>query len=277
MTWTRAYGSAMNEANMTDHGIQQLLAIMAQLRRDCPWDQVQTPASLTRYAIEEAYEVEAAVRSGDAAAVCDELGDLLLQVVFQAQMYQEQGAFEFADVVAGLQAKLIRRHPHVFADGSAEDEQAVVQAWDAIKQTERQGQRRRLDHVKAGSGLMQAQDLQKQAAKVGFDWPDVSGAQAKLHEEIAELEQAIDSQDLAAITDELGDCLFAVVNVARKLNIQSEQAILGTVHKFKSRFAYIEDELAKRDTTPEHSSLAEMDLLWEQAKTVLKTAGQADV
>lgn len=259
---------------MTDHGIQQLLAIMAQLRRDCPWDQAQTPASLTRYAVEEAYEVDAAVRSGDAVAVCDELGDLLLQVVFQAQMYQEQGAFEFADVVAGLQAKLIRRHPHVFADSIAEDAEAVAVAWDSIKQAERQGQRRRLDQVKAGSGLMQAQDLQKQAAKIGFDWPDVTGAQAKLHEEIAELAEAIDSKNLAAMTDELGDCFFALVNIARKLNIQSEQAILGTIHKFKSRFAYIEDELAKRGTTPEQSNLAEMDLLWEQAKTALNAIGK---
>ena len=260
---------------MTDHGISELLSIMAQLRRDCPWDRAQTPASLTRYAIEEAYEVDAAVRDGDPAAVCDELGDLLLQVVFQAQMYQEQGAFNFADVVAGLQAKLIRRHPHVFADKKADDADTVAQAWEAIKYTERNGQRRRLDQVKAGSGLMQAQDLQKQAAKVGFDWPDVSGAQAKLHEEIAELEQAIEQNDPAAITDELGDCLFALVNIARKLNIQSETAVLGTVHKFKSRFAYIEDQLAERGKTPEQSNLIEMDLLWEQAKTALKSEGQS--
>lgn len=259
---------------MTDYGISELLSIMAQLRRDCPWDRAQTPASLTRYAIEEAYEVDAAVREGDPAAVCDELGDLLLQVVFQAQMYQEQGAFDFADVMAGLQAKLIRRHPHVFADKKAADVDTVMQVWETIKHTERNGQRRRLDQVKAGSGLMQAQDLQKQAAKVGFDWPDVNGAQAKLHEEIAELEQAIAEHDPAAITDELGDCLFALVNIARKLNIQSETAILGTVHKFKSRFAYIEDQLAEHGKTPEQSSLIEMDLLWEQAKTALKSAGQ---
>ncbi|MEC7120542.1 MAG: nucleoside triphosphate pyrophosphohydrolase [Pseudomonadota bacterium] len=247
-----------------------LLDIMAQLRRECPWDQAQTPSSLTRYAIEEAYEVEAAVRDGDPNAVCDELGDLLLQVVFQAQMYQEQGVFSFADVVAGLQAKLIRRHPHVFAQQHAADADAVAQAWDQIKQTEHNGQRRRLDQVKAGSGLMQAQDLQKQAAKVGFDWPDVAGAQAKLHEEITELEQAMAKEDGAAIMDELGDCLFALVNVARKLNVQSEMAILGTVHKFKTRFAYIEDALAKRGLTPEHSNLAEMDLLWEEAKAILR-------
>lgn len=262
---------------MNDHGISELLGIMAQLRQDCPWDRAQTPASLTRYAIEEAYEVDAAVRDGDPRAVCDELGDLLLQVVFQAQMYQEQGAFSFADVVAGLQAKLIRRHPHVFAEktveNTAETAQEVAQTWDAIKQTERNGQRRRLDQIKAGSGLTQAQDLQKQAAKVGFDWPDVTGAQAKLHEEIAELEQAIVDNEPAAISDELGDCLFALVNIARKLNIQSESAILGTVHKFKSRFAYIEDQLAERGKTPEQSSLIEMDMLWEQAKTALK-AGQ---
>jgi len=246
--------------------LDQLLEIMARLRAECPWDRAQTPQSLTRYAIEEAYEVEAAIRDGDVAHIRDELGDLLLQVVFQAQMYSEQGAFAFADVVDTLAHKLIRRHPHVFGDQATDDVAQVNANWDAIKQTERGGVRRRLDEIKAGTALMQAQDLQKAAAKVGFDWPDVAGAQHKLHEEIAELEHAIASGTRAQIEDELGDCFFALVNVARKLNVQSEQALLGTIHKFRRRFAYIEDQLAQQGRSPEQSSLLEMDMLWDEAK-----------
>jgi len=246
--------------------LDQLLEIMARLRAECPWDRAQTPQSLTRYAIEEAYEVEAAIRDGDVAHIRDELGDLLLQVVFQSQMYIEQGAFGFADVVDTLAHKLIRRHPHVFADQLTDDVAQVNANWDAIKQVERGGMRRRLDEIKAGTALMQAQDLQKAAAKVGFDWPDVDGAQHKLHEEIAELEHAIASGTPAQIEDELGDCFFALVNVARKLNIQSEQALLGTIHKFRRRFAYIEDQLAQHSRSPEQSSLNEMDMLWDEAK-----------
>lgn len=258
----------------TANRMRELLAIMQRLRDECPWDRAQTPHSLTRYAIEEAYEVEAAIRAGNTADICDELGDLLLQVVFQARMFEQQGAFNFDDVVNGLMAKMIRRHPHIFAQQTAIDTQAVSQQWDAIKQAERGGVRRRLDDIKAGAALMQAQNLQKQAAKVGFDWPDLHGAQQKLNEELAELDAAIASQDPHAMADELGDCFFSLVNVARKLNIDSESATLGTVYKFRQRFAFIEDRLAEQGKNPDESDLAELDALWEQAKHFYRQVGQ---
>ena len=263
---------------MPTYDISDLLQIMQRLRQECPWDQAQTPQSLTRYAIEEAYEVDAAIRDGLHAenypAIRDELGDLLLQVIFQAQMFSEQKAFDFNDVVNGLTHKLIRRHPHVFGDSDALNKQAknpdeVNQLWEQIKQAER-GTRRRLDDIKSGAALIQAQDLQKQASKVGFDWPDIQGAKDKLVEELGELEHAIASGVQVDIEDELGDCFFALVNVARKLNIQSENTLLGTVHKFKQRFAYIEDQLELEGKTPEQSNLEEMDALWDQAKLFLK-------
>lgn len=263
---------------MSTYQLDDLLQIMQRLRNECPWDKAQTPQSLTRYAIEEAYEVEAAIQSGNTADIRDELGDLLLQVVFQAQMFSEpvfgkDQTFDFNDVVNGLAHKLIRRHPHVFSEVSATSQTEVNQLWEQVKQTERVSEgkspRRRLDEVKPGPALMQAQVLQKQAAKLGFDWPDVQGARDKLTEELAELEQAILSQHKANIEDELGDCFFALINVARKLNIQSETALLGTVAKFRQRFAYIEDQLAAQGKTPEQSSLQEMDVLWEQAKIYL--------
>lgn len=264
---------------MSTYQLDDLLHIMQRLRNECPWDKAQTPKSLTRYAIEEAYEVEAAIQSGHIADIRDELGDLLLQVVFQAQMFSEPAfgkdqTFDFDDVVNGLAHKLIRRHPHVFSEASATSQTEVNQLWEQVKQTERVNEgknpRRRLDEVKPGPALMQAQDLQKQAAKLGFDWPDVQGAKDKLHEEIAELEQAIREQDSAQIADELGDCFFALINVARKLNVQSETALLGTVAKFRQRFAYIEDQLTSQGITPEQSNLHDMDILWEQAKIHLK-------
>lgn len=257
---------------MTASNLEDLLNIMRRLRAECPWDKAQTPLSLTSYAIEEAYEVEAAIRLGDIQNIKDELGDLLLQVIFQSQMYSEQGAFDFNQVVQQLSAKLTRRHPHVFGDQIAEDSAAVGKLWAQVKHAERQGQRRRLDEIKPGPALFQAQALQKQAATVGFDWPNVQGAQEKLHEEIEELNQAIISRNIEHVTDELGDCLFALVNVARKLGIQSEMALLGTIHKFRQRFAYIEDQLAERGTAPEHSTLDEMEALWQEAKGVLKAS-----
>lgn len=260
---------------MSTYPLDDLLHIMQRLRHECPWDKAQTPESLTRYAIEEAYELEAAIQAGHIADIRDELGDLLLQVVFQAQMLSEPAfgkdqAFDFNDVVNGLAHKLIRRHPHVFGDQQANDAQQVNQLWQQVKENERinagKSKRRRLDEVKPGPALMQAQDLQKQAARLGFDWPDLQGAKDKLSEELAELEQAISNQNNAQIADELGDCFFALINVARKLNIQSETALLGTIHKFRQRFAYIEDQLAAQGKTPEQSNLAEMDQLWDQAK-----------
>ncbi len=255
------------------HKMEQLLAIMKQLRTECPWDREQTPESLTQYAIEEAYEVEEAVRSGDLDEVKNELGDLLLQVVFQSQMYSEQGAFDFSDVVDAICQKLIRRHPHVFQKDQFENlsPEQVSLLWKDIKQQEKQGKpRSRLDKVKHGPALNQAEDIQKNAAKVGFDFPDVAQAYEKVKEELSEFEEAMQLEKSDEIIDEFGDCLFSLINVGRKLGISSEMALLGTVHKFKSRFAYIEDQINLKNKRLEDVSLQEMDQLWDQAKQKLK-------
>ena len=259
--------------------LADLLSLMARLRADCPWDKKQSNHSLIPYAIEEAYELGEAVQSNDDEDIKGELGDVLLQVVFHCQMYAEQERFDMSDVITTLQEKLIRRHPHVFEAETLQDEAAVKERWDEIKGEEQQVRaargkpQRRLDNTKAGSALMQAQDVQKQASKLGFDWEGVSGAFDKLNEEIAELKAEIldkpkvEIQDnIADIEKELGDCMFALVNVARKLNLDAETATLTCVHKFKSRFGYIEDQLAAAGKRLEDSNINEMDALWEAAK-----------
>lgn len=249
--------------------MDKLLAVMRELREKCPWDQQQTPQSLTPYAIEEAYEVEAAIRVGQPEEIRDELGDLLLQVVFQAQMYSEQGAFDFNDVVDAITEKLIRRHPHVFqAEKFSQLNSAdVMLLWKQIKQQEKQGKAySRLDEIKHGPTLQQAEQIQKKAAQIGFDFADVESAYEKLNEELAELQQAIQKQNSDEILDEFGDCLFSLVNVGRKLGLSSEMALLSTIHKFRTRFAFIEDQAQQQNRKIEQLSLDEMDRLWEQAK-----------
>ncbi|MDY6484562.1 MULTISPECIES: nucleoside triphosphate pyrophosphohydrolase [Acinetobacter] len=259
--------------------MEQLLKIMQQLRAECPWDQAQTPETLTKYAIEEAYEVEAAVRSGQVSDVKDELGDLLLQVVFQSQMYSEQGLFDFNDVVEAISQKLIRRHPHVFqkekfANLSPED---VSELWKQIKQEEKKDKpKHRLDNLKHGPALQQAHEIQKNAAQIGFDFPNVQDAYGKLEEELEEFKQAMRANNSDEILDEFGDCLFSLVNVGRKLGVSSEMALLSTIHKFRSRFAFIEDQAAIQNKNIENMSLEEMDELWEQAKVYLKHQVQND-
>lgn len=250
--------------------MQDLLDLMQTLRRECPWDQKQTPESLTKYAIEEAYEVDAAVRLGDVAHVKEELGDLLLQVIFQSQMYAEQGAFEFQDVVDTLKEKLIRRHPHVFDPNFQNlDEAGVNQLWQQIKALEKQQQQKpisRLDKVKVGASIDQAQKIQQYAATLNFDWADVDGAWLKLDEELQELREAMKANDIQHIQEELGDCLFAMINVGRKLDQNCDQALHGTIAKFRNRFAYIEQALAQQNLTPEQCDLAQLDQLWDEAK-----------
>ncbi|HEX5381608.1 MAG TPA: nucleoside triphosphate pyrophosphohydrolase [Acinetobacter sp.] len=251
--------------------MEQLLAVMQELREKCPWDQKQTPNSLTPYAIEEAYEVEAAIRSGDIQHIKEELGDLLLQVVFQSQMYSEQGAFNFQDVVQGITEKLIRRHPHVFQAEQFNqlDAEQVSSLWKQIKQQEKQGKpQSRLDQIKHGPTLQQAEQIQKNAAHIGFDFANVTDAYTKLEEELAELQQAIKQQNSDEIEAELGDCLFSLVNVGRKLGVNNEIALLGTIDKFRTRFAYIENQAQLQNKTVEQLSLMEMDQLWEQAKNI---------
>ncbi|MDY3307305.1 nucleoside triphosphate pyrophosphohydrolase [Psychrobacter sanguinis] len=259
--------------------IEDLIALMARLRADCPWDIKQTNHSLIPYAIEEAYELAEAIQEGDIEDIKGELGDVLLQIIFHCQIYAEQHQFDLGEVIYTLQRKLIRRHPHVFEADNLPDEAAVKKRWDEIKalenaERERRGKpKRSLDKVKAGSALMQAQSLQKSASKLGFDWDGVAGAIEKLEEEIAELKQILPKENEKVddtlkleLEKELGDCVFGLVNVARKLNLDAETATLTCVHKFRSRFGFIEDELAKQGKTAETSSLEEMDALWEQAK-----------
>ncbi len=259
--------------------LDDLLALMARLRADCPWDKKQTNHSLIPYAIEEAYELGEAVQSDDDEDIKGELGDVLLQVVFHCQMYAEQGRFDMSDVITTLQEKLVRRHPHVFEAETLKDDAAVKVRWDEIKLEEQQAReargksKRRLDQVKAGSALMQAQDVQKQASKLGFDWEGIVGAVDKLDEEIAELKHELTDKSTAEVKanireveKELGDCMFALVNVARKLNLDAEAATLTCVHKFKSRFGYIEEQLELAGKRIEDSDIIEMDALWEAAK-----------
>ena len=264
--------------------LDDLLKLMARLRADCPWDKKQSNHSLIPYAIEEAYELGEAVQSDDDEDIKGELGDVLLQVVFHCQMYAEQRRFDMSDVITTLQEKLIRRHPHVFEAETLKDDAAVKGRWDEIKAQEDQARaargkpKRRLDNTKAGSALMQAQEVQKQASKLGFDWEGVSGAFDKLDEEITELKSELTDKSKTAakyniskanirdIEKELGDCMFALVNVVRKLNLDAETATLTCVHKFKTRFGYIEEQLAAAGKRLEDSDINEMDALWEAAK-----------
>ena len=261
--------------------ISRLIEIMAALRdpaTGCPWDQEQTFASIAPYTIEEAYEVADAIARSDLEHLKDELGDLLLQVVYHARMAEEQGAFAFGDVVEAVTAKMIRRHPHVF--GSQEQRAAGVTAgfWDRAKAAEKAGteksgtqQRGILDDVPAAlPALTRAIKLQNKAAKVGFDWPSLAPVFDKLNEEIAELQAAIaesrDKPDRAAIAEEFGDLLFVVANVARHLELDPEAALRAANEKFSRRFRYIEAQLAAQGRTPAQSDLAEMDALWDEAK-----------
>lgn len=257
--------------------MEKLLEIMQELRQKCPWDQQQTPESLTRYAIEEAYEVEAAIREGNIDEIRNELGDLLLQVVFQSQMFSEKGAFDFNDVVDAISEKLIRRHPHVFQADQFKDlsSDQVSELWKQIKLQEKKDKSvSRLDEIKHAPALVQAQEVQKKAAQLGFDFETVTDAYAKLEEELGELQQAIRNQKNDEIQEEFGDCLFSLINVGRKLGQSSEMALLATIYKFRSRFAYIEQQAQRQNKDLQEMSLAEMDELWEQAKRQLKTEGK---
>jgi tetrapyrrole methylase family protein/MazG family protein/ATP diphosphatase len=258
--------------------LERLLEIMARLRDPdggCPWDREQTFATIAPYTVEEAYEVADAIARGDMAHLKEELGDLLLQVVFHARMAQEQGAFDFNDVAAAISDKMIRRHPHVFAEQSYRDVAEQTAAWEAIKAQERAGKAAGgvLDDVPPGMpGLTRAVKLTKRAARVGFDWPSVHDVLAKLREELGELEAEIEASDDEAARQELGDLLFVCANLARKLDIDPEDAVRFANAKFVRRFAYIEQGLAARGLTPEQSSLAEMDALWNEVRAQDKLA-----
>lgn len=271
--------------------LQQLLQVMARLRdpeQGCEWDLAQTPQTLAPYTLEEAYEVVEAIASGSPAEWRDELGDLLLQVVFQAQLASEQGLFDFDAVSAAIVDKLIRRHPHIFRDGRLDLPRQVLSAdqvaaqWQDIKAQEKA--LRAATHLaetgralpepafldKVGAGLpplLRAEKLQARASEVGYDWHDPRAVIAKLREELDELEQALDQQAPAsALQDELGDLLFCCVNIGRHLRIDSEQALLGCIAKFRRRFGHIETVLKAKGVPLAEASLDDKETLWQEAK-----------
>ena len=251
--------------------ITRLLVIMARLRdpaTGCPWDIEQTFATIAPYTIEEAYEVADAIDRGAMDELPGELGDLLLQTVYHAQIGQEAGLFSFASVTKSIADKMIARHPHVFGDENRDKSAAQQTAdWEQLKAVERGGQARTLDGVALGlPALMRAVKLQKRAARVGFDWPDISMVLDKLQEEARELTQARDSLTQAEIADEMGDLLFVMANLARHLHVDPEAALRGANAKFTRRFAYIEDALRTIGMVPAQSDLAQMDALWNAAK-----------
>ena len=259
--------------------IDRLIQIMERLRDPdggCPWDVAQTFATIAPYTIEEAYEVADAIERGDLDDLKGELGDLLFQVVFHARMAEEQGLFAFDDVANVMADKLERRHPHVFGDEAAKADAVSQKArWEDIKAGERvaKAQHGVLDDVPVGlPALARAAKLTRRAGRVGFDWPSTDEVFDKLHEEVAELRAEIAAGDLDKARGEMGDLLFVVANLARKLDIEPEDALRGTNAKFARRFAFIEAELAKDGRTPDQSDLAEMDALWTAAKAAEKSS-----
>ena len=242
----------------------------------CPWDLEQNFRTIAPYTLEEAYEVADAIARDDLAGLKDELGDLLLQVVFHARMAQEQGAFDFGDVVAALTAKLIRRHPHVFAGADGKTADAVKGLWERIKAEEKAERGEKgADGVLAGvpvglPALTRALKLQDKAGRVGFDWNDPKAVLAKIREEADEIEAELDQANGSRMAAEVGDLLFAVVNLARHLGADPEGILRETNLKFERRFGSIERALAARGKTPNEATLAEMDALWNEAKTAEK-------
>lgn len=248
-----------------------LVEIMARLRTGCPWDREQTHRTLVPYLIEETYEVVEAIESDDRAALCDELGDLLLQIVFHAQLGTETGAFTVADVVNALSNKMVRRHPHVFSDAVIEDVDTQWRSWEALKAKEATGQKRksRLEGIPKHLGALQrGQRMQEKASRVGFDWPDVGGILDKLHEELSELTEARrEKQDDPHVREELGDVFFTIVNLSRALGIDAETAMREANEKFYRRFSFMEERAAATGKNLSDLSLNELEELWQLAKT----------
>ena len=261
------------------HPLFRLLQIMARLRDPqggCPWDLEQTFATIAPYTIEEAYEVADAIERGDMAELKDELGDLLLQVVYHSRMAEEAGDFAFADVAQAVADKMVRRHPHVFGAEEVKDAGTQTVHWEAIKAAERAAKGQG-ESAKSGAlhgipvalpALTRAAKLTRRAARVGFDWPSTDEVIDKLKEELAELEVEIVAGDVEKARAELGDLMFVCANLARKLDVEPETALRAANAKFERRFAHIERRLAEQGSSPEASTLEEMDDLWNEAKAI---------
>ena len=270
----------MTSSPTPSRDISALIEIMRRLRdpeTGCPWDQEQTFETIAPYTLEEAYEVADAIARGDLGHLREELGDLLLQVVYHARMAEEQGAFDFGDVVLGVTEKMIRRHPHVFGDEAARSAGVAKGFWEEAKAAEKKAARAGdasgapAESVLANvplplPALPRAVKLQSKAARVGFDWPGLAPVMDKLKEELSELDEAIEADQKSKIAEEFGDLLFVVANVARHLEIDPESALRAANQKFERRFRYIEAALAADGRSPVQSTLEEMDALWDEAK-----------
>lgn len=272
--WVKNMSSEASQTNKAETQLRALIDVMAKLRDPvdgCAWDLQQDHASIAPYTIEEAYEVQDAIEQNDMAALRDELGDLLLQVVFQARIGEESGHFDFADIAQSITDKMIRRHPHIFGDHEYRSSEEQRQAWEDMKAEERQAKNatRLLDDVATTlPAMMRAFKLQKRAARVGFDWPDSQQVLAKVKEELAEVEAELtpDQMDQHRVQDEIGDVLFSVINLARKLNIDPEEALKSTNKKFTKRFNYVEESIVSNGNNLKDTSLDEMEDLWQRAK-----------
>jgi ATP diphosphatase len=264
--------------------MQRLLEVMAALRdpqRGCPWDRQQTYRTILPYTLEEVYEVAEAIEQNDMAALREELGDLLFQIVFYAQMAKEAGEFDFADVAQEIGDKLVQRHPHVFADADIADAEAQTSAWEQHKARERHAKAAAeqrdpsvLDNVpQALPGLMRAMKLQRRAARVGFDWPDVEPVLAKIEEELAEVREVMaNGADPDKLAHEVGDLIFACVNLGRHAGVEPETAVRGVNRRFENRFRRVEQLARQQNQTLARLSLEEMETLWDQAKAEEATA-----
>lgn len=248
---------------------QRLIEIMQRLRKECPWDRKQTPQSLRQYILEEAYETVEAIDNRDWDELKKELGDLLLQIVFQAEIAREENRFTLREVIQHINEKLIRRHPHVFGETQVSSAEEVKENWEQIK-VEQENRKSLLEGVpRQLSALLRAQRLQDKASQVGFDWTDARDVLKKIKEEISELETALSRNEQEEIEDELGDIIFSVVNLARFHRVNAEDALRKTINKFISRFEYIEKKLEKENKSIYNSSLEEMDKLWEESKKII--------
>jgi MazG family protein len=254
--------------------LARLVEIMDRLLAPdgCPWDREQTLETLRPFLVEETYEVIDALVRDDAADHCEELGDLMMQIVFQAAIRRQQGKFDIDAVVASISEKLVRRHPHVFAEAQGVDTpEKVLAQWDQIKAKEKEGKgerKRVLDGVPPGPALARAQKIGSRCGKVGFDWPGWEGSFAKVEEEVREVHEAVKAGDARETHNEIGDLLLAVVNLSRKLGIDAENALVDATARFTRRFEIVEDRLADRGKTPQQSTLEEMDGLWDEAKKI---------
>ena len=251
---------------------KKVIQVMAKLRskEGCPWDMKQNHESLKPYLIEEVYEVIEAIELSDSELLKEELGDLFLQVIFHSQIASEAGKFDLKDVTDFLSKKLIDRHPHVFKKSKENTSESILQNWEINKRNQRNKKKDEssvLDGVpRSMPGLQQAERLQNKASRVGFDWQDTEGPKKKINEELKELEEAIKTKNKTAIKNELGDLLFSVVNLARKLGINPEETIKKSSAKFTDRFHYIETKLSEEDLSPEKVSIEKLEVLWKESK-----------